>query len=210
MVSNFVHKEILKLICLSVAVLFLTGCASTNPYNIADGEGAYLKNSKVTKGKTTLFYAFTSGMTPDGKWVQFYEGNEARDHVIYKIPSGNISLGLKILYYYKGGPVQVVGDALDTSFKYLFSSKARGKLDSYMDHFEILVVNSKNPVGYLQGININAKEGNSYYINCKIQNGKALIWIEDQNGEPVSDMVRGVGYKHSKYWLWNNLPEPIY
>ena len=133
-----------------LVTLFLISCASTNPYNVPEGKGAYLKNSKRMKGQTTLFYRFINGRTTDGKSVQFFEGNEAKDKVIYKIPSGNITLGLSILYYYKGGPVKSVGDALDTSIKFLFSSEARSKLDSYMDHYEILIINPKKSFGYLR------------------------------------------------------------
>lgn len=205
------YKNVSILICLLVAIFLQTSCSSINPYNIAEGKGANLKNSKEIKGKTTFFYSFTSGMTQDGKWVQFFEGNEAKERAIYKIPSGNISLGLKILYYYKGGPAKSAGEALDTSFKFLFSSKAREKLDSYMDHFEILVVNHKKSTAeYLKGININAKVGDTYHINCNIENGKANIWIENQNSEIVSEVVRGVGYKHSRFWIWDNLPDPVY
>ena len=128
----------------------------------------------------------------------------------YRIPSGKITLGLKILYYYKGGPVKSAGDALNTSIKFLFSAEAREKLDSYMDHYEIWVINPKEKLDYLEGIQLNALKGKTYHINCNIKEGKAFIWIEDESGKIVSEVTRGVGYKHSRYWLWENLPEPTY
>ena len=174
-----------KLLLLITISLLTVSCASTNPYNITENKGAYLKNRKEQKGKATFIYTFSNGMTSDGKRSQFFEGNKAKNRVLYKIPSGEITLGLKILYFSEGGPVSSVGEALDISFKFLFSSEARSRLDATIPH-EILVINPEESFSGLEGIKLNALEGYTYQINCKIEDGKAYIWIEDDSGKIVS------------------------
>lgn len=192
----------------AVTVLLLGGCAAINPYDVPQGEGARLCNSKRKVGTTTTHCAFTSAKTPDGRWEQLFPGNEAGERTVYQIPAGEIQLGVKLRYYYKGGPVESVGDALGTSVGFLFSGKARKRLDSYMDHHEILVVNHVSLGGSLAGLKVDARQGESYHIDFRIRDGKAWIWAEDRQGRRVSQVMRGVGYSHRRYWLWDDLPDP--
>ena len=105
---------------LLVACLLMAGCASVNPYNVSEGEGAYLKNRSEYKGKSYFLYEFRTAVTLQERKSFEPDAATARDDAIYNIPSGHITLGGKILYYPKGGPVSSVGEAFGVSSKFIF------------------------------------------------------------------------------------------
>lgn len=161
------YFEIKLLILLIVSSLFITGCI--NPYNIPEGEGAYLKNRKELRGKSKYIYWFSSAVS-SGENKIFAPGiATAKYDAVYKIPSGEILLIFYAFYYPRSAEGITVEEALSISFKYLFSPM-----------YEIIA-----------SVKINALKGNTYQINGKIENNKAYLWIEDDNGTKVSEMVQG-------------------
>ena len=203
--------EMKKTILLITVLSFLISCTSTNPYNLAENEGAHLRNRIEIKGKAKYVYMFHSEITSEG-WKYLDPGLIADDPVgkrIYKIPTGKITLGLSILYSPDAGPDLTVGGAVALSLQVFYSSEARSRYANIVNPYEIAVINPKENISGLEGIKINALEGYTYQIACKIENGKAYIWIEDDSGNKVSETVRGVGASYPNYWLWEDLPEPV-
>ena len=136
----------------------------------------------------------------------FMKGADA----VYKIPPGELYLGLKIEYYYKGVP-ESFGEALSTSFTYLYSSESRSKVEAWGKNVDIYVFNRETGSGNWEGLKINAVEGQTYQINCNIEDGKALIWIEDDNGTRVSEIVPGFSiFWGERDWLRQDVPDPVY
>lgn len=186
-----------KIILLIAALLFLISCTSTNPYNLGESEGSRLKNREVFKGNTRYIYIFDNVTTSEERKI-LDPGIIADDVVekrIFQIPSGELTLGFNIRYTpnYKPG--------------FLYKN--------FQDIYEIMVINPTVRVEGLEGVKINALEGYTYQINCKIEDGKAYIWIEDESGKKVSETVRGIGATRIpgtfsyNYWLWENLPDPV-
>jgi hypothetical protein len=198
-----------KILLLITASLFLISCASINPYDIPEGQGAYLKNRAEQKGKAKYIYAFNDAVTTEGKKSFEPDSTTAEKDAIYKIPSGEVTLGLRILYSPEAVQDLTVGDAVALSFQVLYSSEARSRYDNIVNPYEILVINPEENISGLEGVKINALEGYTYQIACKIENGKAYIWIEDDSGNKVSETVRGVGASYPNYWLWEGLPKPV-
>ncbi|TNF92922.1 MAG: hypothetical protein EP297_12890 [Gammaproteobacteria bacterium] len=204
------HIDMSKILLLIIAFLFLASCASVNPYNVPEGQGAYLLNTGQRHGGAKYIYEFTSAVTSKGKEYFFSDSAAiAKKDVIYKIPSGKMTLGLKILYFPDAGPELTVGEAVGLSFQVLYSPEARTRYDNVINPYEILVINPEEKVSGMEGIKINALEGLTYQIACKIENGKAYIWVEDDSGNKVSETVRGIGFRYPSYWLWEDLPQPV-
>jgi len=172
------YFEIKLLILLIVSSLFITGCI--NPYNIPEGEGAYLKNRKELRGKSKYIYWFSSAVSSDEDKIFAPGITTAKYDAVYKIPSGEILLIFYAFYYPRSGEGTTVEEALSISFKYLFSPDARSRFSDITEMYEIIA-----------SVKINALKGNTYQINGKIENNKAYLWIEDDNGTKVSEMVQG-------------------
>ena len=175
-----------KSLFLLVAVSFLiTGCVSLNrynPYNLPAGKGAHLKNRKVSRGKARYSFRFLSagGRSLTNTFVVNPYG------VAYRIPSGEITLKLKIVYIPNAS---VIGSFKNFTKEY---------------SYEIYVFeNIEKP------LRLNALEGHVYQINCKVESGKAYIWIEDSGGERVTDIKVGYGRDYSEIFIWETLPPPL-
>lgn len=123
----------MKNILLILAALFLVSCASVNPYEVPEGEGAYLKNWKEVKGESEFDYVFKDAVTTKGK--KRFEHDQYTANNIYKIPSGEITLGLVIYYYPEGMSVR--------------------KFFSLAPQYHIWVANPKYASSGLEGIKIN-------------------------------------------------------
>jgi hypothetical protein len=193
-----------------ILTLILLGCVSKNPYNVTENEGAYLQNSKVVIGDTLYICGFKSGIRPNEKWIPFsFSKDDPTTHnLVTPIPEGSIRVGITILYYPNGGPIATAGEALKTSFGMLYSPKAWARFNAATSPYEILVINSPSDSPGMKGIELNAVKGTTYQINSDIKDGKAYIWIEDDDENKVSDVVRGIGLPNSNFELWENLPPP--
>ncbi len=199
-----------KSIALIIAFLYLASCASINPYNLAEGEGAYLKNRQEHIGKAKFIYLFNDAITSTGKKSFDPDINTAEWDTIYNVPSGELTLGLRIIYFPEAGLDPTVGEALKLGFTFLFSSESRSRVFGQVNHYLIWVINPEDKISGLEGVKINALEGITYRINSKIEDGKAYIWIEDDNDVKVSETVRGISAEYPNYWLWDTLPPPVH
>ena len=182
-----------KLILLIVSLCFITSCI--NPYNVTEGEGAYLKNRKELRGKSKYIFWFSSAVTSAGDKTFGPGLTTAKYDAVYTIPSGEILLIFYAYYYPRSGEDPAVGEALSLSFKYLFSSDARSRHSDIIEMYEIIA-----------SAKINALKGNTYQINGKVENNKAYFWIEDDSGSKVSETVRG----WNTTWPYGPLPNPVY
>jgi len=185
----------------------LTGCASVNPFGVPEGKGAYLQNREEFKGESYFVYEFKSAITATGDERFEPDMTTAAYDARYQIPPGEMTLGLKILYYPNRGPMTSVGEALSTTFKMFYSGEAWSRFDDATTLFEIWIFNPKEKKSGLEGIRLQAIEGETYQIDCNIEGGKAYVWIEDRSGEKVTEIARGLGVtKHNEGFLWENLP----
>jgi len=190
-----------------MASLLLTGCPAVNPYHVPAGEGAHLQNRRANQGSSYFEFLFKNAVTTEGQESFEPEATDAAYEALYTIPSGDLTVGLTIRYFPEEGPVKSVGEALGVSFKFLFSSEARERFDSSTTFYELRVINPESRLSGLEGLKLHADKGKTYQINCKIEDGKAYIWLEDKNGERVTDIVRGLGItKHGEYFYWEDLP----
>ena len=82
--------------------------------------------------------------------------------------------------------------------KIVYTPKARSGI-SLEDQYEIWVLK----------INLKSLEGYTYQINCKIENGKAYVWIEEVSGKKVSETVFGLKADYPYYLVWRTLPQPV-
>ena len=83
-----------KTIILILTFLFLVSCASINPYNVPEGNGAYLKNRIEYRGKARYSYFFLAAGEKD-----FWPGwTTPGGKAVYKIPSGKMVLRQMIVY----------------------------------------------------------------------------------------------------------------
>ena len=82
-----------------VALSVLTGCGSTNPFNVPEGEGAFLQNQVVKEGKAMYRYRFLGA---DGEFLD--PGLLSTTNVyyaLYTIPSGEVWVKIQIDYFPK-------------------------------------------------------------------------------------------------------------
>jgi hypothetical protein len=196
---SVLNKNIIPLV---ISFLFLAGCSSVNPYGLNEGTGAYLKERLEYRGKARFAYVFTAAETSEGK-KYFDMGLIRREEVmIYKIPPGEITLNLKIIY------TPEVRSYITRHFEDKYEIRVI-KLDPFiLEDMTIEEAESFRTSG-LKGISFNALEGQTYQINCKIDNGKAYIWIEDISGKKVSQDVFGIGVRSGEYFPWETLPPPV-
>lgn len=138
-----------------------------------------LKNRLEHRGQARLsfFFASVDSLVLKPGWTT------AESEATYRIPAGPSRLELKVVYtpMFRGG----LGSALN---------------EYYMVH--ILRASSGDPDGVL----LNAKAGETYTIDCRIEDGRAFVWIEDASGVPVTEEVPGFGLEAGRYWVWRNLP----
>ncbi len=79
-----------------VARSVLIGCGSTNPYNVPEGEGAFLQNRVVKEGKAMYRNRF---LHADGEFLQPGLLSTHEYYALYTIPSGEVSVNVNIDYF---------------------------------------------------------------------------------------------------------------
>jgi hypothetical protein len=172
-----------------IVFTLLTACASTNPYNVPEGEGAYVRNRMVAQGRASFSYLFTA--VGDEQFAPKVTTINAR----YKIPPGENVLSVQIQYGPSGG------------------------LTPFSSPYNIYVVKvdwdapQDRWSSGLRGLTLNAVTGETYEIGCRIEDGKAYVWLETSAGEKVTEEVLGIGKyegydvsKWGQWWVWENLP----
>ena len=75
-------------------LLVSAACGSMNPYDVPEGEGAFLQNRIVKEARSMYAYQFLGA---DYEFLKTWTKNDY--HVQYPIPPGEISVYVKITYY---------------------------------------------------------------------------------------------------------------
>ncbi|MDH3432134.1 MAG: hypothetical protein OEQ14_19225 [Gammaproteobacteria bacterium] len=169
----------LQRLLLCAAQLVLVGCAGTNAHVPPDAAGATLQNRIEHRGQARLSFFYVSvdsGALKPG-WTT------AESVAAYRIPAGPARLELKVVY----------------------TPRARGGFASALNEYYLIHV-LRTPSGNPDGIFLNATAGETYTIDCRIEDGRAFVWIEDSSAVPVTDEVPGFGLEAGHYWVWRNLP----
>jgi hypothetical protein len=188
-------------------------CASVNPYELSEGEGAYFENREIIVGKTRYHYIFIDVITSEGKkdfgyWL--YSGSPytsaptGTTDKTTQLPAGVMSLGLNIYYFFpkEKQPEGQSGEPMRDG-----CAEARAAWEGCV---EIAVINAPYESPSFPKLELTAVTGTTYRINSKIEDGTAFIWIEDETGKQVSNVVRGLRYPYGgRHWsYWETLPEP--
>ena len=189
-------------------VLLLTGCPAVNPYQVPRNEAAFLQNRDENIGPSYFLYEFINAKSSAGIRTFEPEATTWRDEAVYTIPAGEVAVGVLIYYYPDRGPVASAGEALSTSFAFLFSAKARDRVNAATTKYLIWGPSPSWPVAGPESLLLQAAKGETYHVNCRIDGGRAYLWIEDSSGRQVSNEVPGYGIgKHNTLFLWDDLPE---
>jgi len=190
-------------------VLLLAGCVSVNPFQVAGGERAYLKNRAESQGASYFLYTFIHATTAAKKGWFEPDVTTALDDAVYTIPAGEMTVGLIVYYYPENGPATSIGEAIGISFKSLISPEARERVTGATTKNEIRTLDPDWDTAGQKLLRLKAEPGETYQANCAIEEGRAYLWLEDRDGHPVTDRVPGYGVtKHNEYFLWVNLPAP--
>jgi hypothetical protein len=191
-----------KLSVVFLVCLFLTNCASVNPYELSEGEGAYLENTAEQIGKARYIYSFANISTSEG-FKSFGDAGLTK----LTVPTGNVALGIDIRYFPEGNlsDLSFMENMELTTKALALSSEAQARHDYLNYGIGVYVFNGQS----WEGIKLEVLEGETYKIKSEISKGKAFIWIEDSRGTKVSETFRGYGLRSGDYWLWETLPDPV-
>ncbi len=207
--------EYVRVVVLAAGLCALTACGGSMRSLPADrmilaNEYAYLQNAYDAEGGSAFKYVFTHAdddKLPSGE--NFYNGTDRRE-LTHPIAPGPTVLGLRVEYYHVASrhPFGVI----DTGTHYdIFVRDIGGFPES-----ELMNESERASVAGLNGITIDAEPGHVYRIRCRVENGRAQVWIEEvggeDDGEPVSEPVIGLGARvffERSWWVWQSLPDPI-
>jgi len=173
---------------LVVCVSALAGCASEPRYPQPVGEVAYLQNGARSQGQArfTYYFEYVNGLdVSPSEWSLSMPVNARSE-----IEPGEIVVGVQVVYTPAYGR-NLIARMNDRLF-YIFV-RDLGFTDERLDY---IVENSDgvdaDSLSGLQGLRFNAVAGKTYQAAARIENGRALVWIEDEDGTVVSDTVTGV------------------
>lgn len=62
---------------------------------------------------------------------------------------------------------------------------------------------------FVPSVKILPKAGETYVIGARVAKGKALVWIEDGQGNPVTDQLPGMRLAYPRFIEWQELPPPV-
>jgi hypothetical protein len=138
-----------------------------------------LQNRLEHRGQARLsfFYVSADSRVLKPGWTT------AESEAAYRIPAGPARLELKVVY----------------------TPRARGGFASALNEYYMIHV-LRTASGNPDGVFLNAMAGEAYTIDCRIEDGRAFVWIEDSGGVPVTDEIPGLGLEVGRYWVWHNLP----
>lgn len=136
-----------------LVLVLLSGCGSTNPYNVPEGEGAFLQNRIVKEPRSMYAYQF---LHADDEFLTTWTKNEYT--MKYPIPPGEISVHVMVTYF--------------------------PRLMALGAHYlpgNIREIHTR--------VSFDAFEGQTYHVACEIKNNLAYVWIEDIDGNRVSEIA---------------------
>lgn len=198
---------------LVLVIAQLTGCAPTPSYITPAGPGAYLQNRLVEKGNTRFFYFFEFAgiheLEPTGinkaltKTRAIFKTNSPYD-AKYKIVPGRTVVGVRVVYtpYFGTNVFSRMNDVY-----YHIFVRDLGFNDQQIAYYEENLAGVEaDDLSGTQGLEIDARAGKTYLANCRIENGRAYVWIENLDGEVVSRTVTGFGEPNpALHGAWNEM-----
>ena len=170
-----------------ITVLILASCAS-EPRNAGlRGDVAHLNNRVEYKGQARLDYVFEFAGEKEigpGFWTVTMPAN-----IVSEIEPGRTVVGLKILYTPAYGK-SIFARGNDRQY-YIFI-RDLGFSEERIEYMsESIPGVEPASLNGLRGLRFDAIAGQTYQAGCRIENGEAYVWIEDLEGNIVSDTVRG-------------------
>jgi len=171
-----------------IAVLILTGCASGPSNTEPRGDVARLNNRVEYQGQARLDYVLEFADEKEigpGFWTVTMPAN-----IVSEIEPGRTVIGLKILYtpaygkniFARGNDRQYFIFVRDLGF----SEERIEYMSQSIPDVEAVSLSG------LRGLRFDAIAGQTYQPACRIENGEAYVWMEDLDGNIVSDTVRGI------------------
>jgi hypothetical protein len=171
-----------------VVSVTLAACASPPPPLVPDTDVAYLQNRVEfsDNAKLTYFfqYAGDEKLGP-GEWSLTLPTK-----AVNKIPPGPTTIGLMITYvpYHRKGFFERIND----HYHYIFvRDKGYSEEDLGLIQLALADGTEISDLSGLRGLHLDAKGGQVYRIAARIEGGRAHIWIENRDGEAVTDTVVG-------------------
>jgi len=162
-----------------VAFLVLSNCTTPPPpYAEPEGQGAFLQNRFEARGQARFKYYFQYAGSEDLS----PRGVDSTD-AIYKIPPGKTVVGVRVIYTPAYGR-NMFARANDRYY-HIFVRNFGFTGNKSMTEEE------RASFSGLKGLRFDALEGHTYQINCRIENGRAQVWIEELDGTTVSETVFG-------------------
>ena len=187
----------------------LDGCETTPPREMESSEEyAFLQNRYEIQGGSGFkyLYEYANGKKlSQGFWSLDLEG--PRD-LVHRIQPGETVLGVWIEYF-------------PTSPRYPYAAGRPSNYDIYVRDVggvyenERMTEAERANFGAWSGLSIDAKAGQIYQVGCRIEDGKAYVWIEavggEADGEIVSEVVPGLAITlFDRVWgIWQRLPDPL-
>jgi len=176
----------LSLTCLMPALI--VGCASAPRYIQPTGDVAYLQNriQYYRQARFIYFFEFANGLDISAKEFAMTAPAKARASIY----PGETVVGVKIVYT-PAYSRNVFGRGNDRMY-YIYA-RDLGMTD---DRLAFISENAPDVdvarISGLKGLRFRAEAGHTYQVASRIENGRAYIWIEEPDGNAVSDTVLGV------------------
>jgi hypothetical protein len=169
-----------------IAMLLLTSCASVPQYVESEGNVAYLQNRTQRQGQARFDYVFeyaNGGKLETGGVIR----NPAK--LVNKIQAGRVVVGLKITYIPAYGKNLF---AMSNDRTYFIFVRDLGLSEERIKQLgEQMPEAAPESFEALRGLTFDATSGQAYQAGCRIEDGRALVWIEEPDGKIVSDTVFG-------------------
>jgi hypothetical protein len=168
--------------------LLVSGCASEPRYLEPGGDGAYLQNRTEMQGQARFIYLFeyANGLViSPSEWSLKMPAK-----VKSKIYPGATVVGVQVIYTPAYGRNMFA--RLNDQMFYIFSR------DLGLTEERLAYIADKSPdvefeslTGVL-GLRFEARVGVTYQAAARVEDGRAFLWIEDSDGNVVSETVVGV------------------
>jgi len=169
-------------------LILVAGCASEPRYLEPEGDSAYLQNRTESQGQARFTYLFEYANGLDispSEWALKMPAN-----VRSNIYPGETVVGVQVIYTPAYGR-NMFARMNDRMF-YIFSRDL-----GFTEERLAYISENTSDVDYesltgLRGLRFNAEVGVAYQVAARVEDGRAYLWIEDADGNAVSETVVGV------------------
>jgi hypothetical protein len=177
-----------RLFAIGALLILVAGCASKPRYLEPEGDSAYLQNRIESQGQARFVYLFEYANGLDISPSDWTLKMPAK--ITSKIYPGETVVGVQVVYTPAFGR-NMFARMNDRMF-YIFARDL-----GFTEERLVYISNNTSDLGYesltgLRGLRFNAEVGVTYQAAARVEDGRAYLWIEDSDGNAVSETVVGV------------------